>query len=285
MKTITEIAYGKINLYLDVLGKRVDGYHDIVSVMQTVSLYDTVTVTEAKDCTMTCTDPTLTCGEDNLCLRAARAFFAAYGRGGCRIALHKRLPREAGLGGGSADGAAVLRGLNRLYGNPFSTEELSRIGAEIGADVPFCVKGQGAAKAEGIGEQLSPFLSLPSCHLVITNGVGSISTPQAYRMLDAIPASQCGDMNAFEMAMREGDLSKIGAALYNRFEDAVPQSRTIVSLFLALGAEGARMTGSGAAVFGIFSDRSDAEAACRALEAKGLQAHLAKPIGDARDSI
>ncbi|MBQ4065951.1 MAG: 4-(cytidine 5'-diphospho)-2-C-methyl-D-erythritol kinase [Clostridia bacterium] len=280
MRTVTEQAYGKINLYLDVLGKREDGYHNIESVMQTVSLCDTVTVTEADDVSMTCTDPTLTCGEDNLCIKAARAFFSAYPveGGGCRIALTKTLPREAGLGGGSADAAAVLRALNRLHGEPFSTEALCAIGAKIGADVPFCVQGKGAALAEGIGEILSPFPSLPDCHIVISNGIGRVSTPRAYRTLDETAPTATGDLNALKTAMKSGDLKECGTALYNRFEDAHPVSRTVVSLLDALGAEGARMTGSGAAVFGIFSEKEKASHACTVLEVAGLKAYLSMPV-------
>ncbi len=280
MKTVTEQAYGKINLYLDVLGKREDGYHDIESVMQTVSLCDTVTITEAEGVSMTCSDPTLTCGEDNLCMKAARAFFSVYPAkgGGCRIELTKTLPREAGLGGGSADAAAVLRALNRMHGEPFSSETLCAIGAKIGADVPFCVQGKGAALAEGIGEILSPFPALPDCHIVITNGIGKVSTPRAYRALDETAPTAKGNLNALKTAMKTGDLKGCGSALYNRFEDALPVSRTVVDLLLALGAEGARMTGSGAAVFGLFSQKEKAAHACAVLETAGLKAYLAWPV-------
>ncbi len=280
MRTVTEQAYGKINLYLDVLGRREDGYHNIESVMQTVSLCDTVTVTEAVGISMTCTDSTLTCGEDNLCIKAARAFFKAFPqkRGGCRIALTKTLPREAGLGGGSADAAAVLRALNRIYGKPLSAETLRAVGGKIGADIPFCLKGKGAALATGIGEILSSFPSLPDCHIVITNGIGKVSTPRAYALLDTLPPVVMRDRYTLEEAMTKGSLPEIGFALYNRFEDAHPASRTVVSLLEALGAEGARMTGSGAAVFGLFSQKEKAAHACEVLEAAGLKAYLARPV-------
>jgi len=278
MNHVTELAYGKINLYLDVLGRREDGYHDIQSVMQTVSLFDTVTVTKAEEVSMTCSDPTLTCGEDNLCIKAARAFFAAYGRGGCRIYLNKTLPRQAGMGGGSADGAAVLRGLNCLYGEPFSTEELCAIGAGIGADIPFCVLGRGAALAEGIGERLSPFPSLPACHLVIVGGSRKVSTPNAYRILDTLPPTRQGDFDAFATAMEQGELIAIGQSLYNRFEDAVPSCHPIIERLYQEGACGARMTGSGATVFGLFAEAAEAETACLALRRAGYTAITATPI-------
>ena len=278
MKQVTELAYGKINLYLDVLGKRKDGYHNIKSVMQTVSLSDTVTVTEAETVSMTCSDPTLTCGEDNLCIQAARVFFATYGRGGCHVHLNKTLPRQAGMGGGSADGAAVLRGLNRLYGEPFSLGDLCALGAKIGADVPFCVLGGGAALAEGIGEILSPFPSLPPCHLVVVGGKSKISTPKAYAVLDPLPSMGQGDFDAFAAAMKKGDLTAIGQTLYNRFEDAVPESQVILEHLLQNGACGARMTGSGATVYGLFSDKPSAETACLTLRRAGYTAVTATPV-------
>ncbi len=278
MKSVTELAYGKINLYLDVVGRRENGYHDIQSVMQHVSLHDTVTVVEAEQVTMTCSDPTLTCGEDNLCIRAARTFLAAYGKGGCGISLNKALPRQAGMGGGSADGAAVLRALNRLYGSPFTTAELCAMGARFGADVPFCVQGRGAALAEGIGERLSPFPSLPPCHLVLVESDHKVETPKAYALLDTIPSTERGDLGALAAAMQAGDLRAIGGSLYNRFEDAVPSSRAVFRRLLALGACGARMTGSGATVFGLFIAGTVAETACRALCDEGYIATTATPI-------
>ena len=280
LPTVTELAYGKINLYLDVVGKRPDGYHDIQSIMHTVSLCDTVTVTKTEtECRMTCTDPTLTCGEDNLCLRAARSFFAALGKmGGCEIHLEKTLPREAGLGGGSADAAAVLRALNRLYDRPFLVSALWQIAAGIGADVPFCVTG-GASYAEGIGERLSPWPKLPEGYIVISGGIGKMSTPEAYRRIDETAPTGRGDLPALSAAMRAGNWHAIGRALYNRFEDVVPSSQTVKDILLSCGAAGALMTGSGTAVFGLFEEKEKAERACQALREKALTAFLATPIG------
>ena len=279
MTTIFEPAYAKLNLTLDVLGKREDGYHNLKSVMQTVSLHDILTVTKAETVSMTCSDPTLSCGEDNLCLKAARAFFAAYGPGGCHIHLEKNLPREAGMGGGSADGAAVLRALNRLYGHPYSPESLCALGAGIGADVPFCVLGRGAALAEGIGEQLSSFPSLPPCYLVIASGAKGVSTPEAYHLLDTLPPKETGSFDTFAAAMKEGDLTAIGHALYNRFEDVTPSCRPVIELFEQNGACGARMTGSGSAVFGLFRDPETAGKACQILRKASYTATLQTPIG------
>ncbi len=275
---ITEKAYAKINLYLDVLNKREDGYHNIVSVMTEVKserFYDTVTVRKAEDRSMTCTDPTLTVGDDNLCLKAANAFFDALGSDdGCFIELEKHLPREAGLGGGSSDAAAVLRALNRLYYGVFTTEELCKIGAKIGADVPFCVVG-GTMLAEGIGEILSPFPSLPKCHIVISGGVGKVSTPEAYRIIDSTPPSSSGDLDALRTAIEGGDLNEIGKYLYNRFEDTLPVCQEVKNCFTENGAVATLMSGSGSAVFGIFDTEKDAKTAQNGILNAGYSAILA----------
>lgn len=275
---ITEKAYAKINLYLDVLSKREDGYHNILSVMTEVksdSFYDTVTVRKAENRSMTCSDPTLTVGEDNLCLKAAKAFFGALGSDdGCFIELEKHLPREAGLGGGSSDAAAVLRALNRLYDGVFTTDELCKIGARIGADVPFCVVG-GTMLAEGIGEILSPFPSLPDCHIVISGGVGKVSTPEAYRVIDNTPPSARGDINALREAVEQGNLAKIGKHLYNRFEDTLPSCQAVKKCFIENGAIGTLMSGSGSAVFGLFDTEKDAKTAQNGLISAGFSAFLA----------
>lgn len=274
MQTVTKKAYAKINLYLDVLNKRDDGYHNILSVMHTVGIYDTVTVKKASGISMTCSDPTLSVGDDNLCLKAARVFFdAAKIDGGCFIELEKRLLREAGLGGGSADAAAVLRALNKLYGDIFTEDELCAVGARIGADVPFCVIG-GSALAEGIGEKLSPFPSLPSCHIVICQGKEKVSTPTAYKKLDATPPLKSGNITELKSAMQKKDLSAIGRALYNRFEDIYPNCSLLKSIMTESGAEGALMSGSGSAVFGLFSRKTDAERAYDKLVSSSIEAFL-----------
>ncbi len=274
---ITEKAYAKINLYLDVLNKREDGYHNIVSVMTEVksdSFYDTVTVKKAVGRSMTCSDPTLTVGDDNLCLKAANAFFNALGTNdGCFIELEKHLPREAGLGGGSSDAAAVLRALNGLYDGVFTVDELCAVGAKIGADVPFCVKG-GTCLCEGIGEILNPFPSLPDCHIVISGGVGKVSTPEAYRIIDNTPPSADGDITALRTAMANGNLNEIGKHLYNRFEDTLPSCRAVKNAFIENGAVGTLMSGSGSAVFGIFDTENGAKTALNGLKNAGYSAFL-----------
>lgn len=275
---IIEKAYAKINLYLDVIGKREDGYHNIVSVMTEVkseSFCDTVAVKRAVGRTMSCSDPTLTVGEDNLCLKAANAFFKALGSDdGCYIELEKHLPREAGLGGGSSDAAAVLRALNRLYDGAFTTEELCKIGAGIGADVPFCVVG-GTCLCEGIGEILSPFPSLPKYHIVISGGVGKVSTPEAYRVIDNTEPSGQGNLTALRSAIEKGSLAEIGKCLYNRFEDTLPTCQEVKKAFTENGALGTLMSGSGSAVFGLFDTENGAKKAQNGIKNAGYSAFLA----------
>ncbi len=278
-KTVTETAYAKINLWLEVLGKREDGYHNIRSVMQTVSLCDTVTVklTGGEVC-MTCSDGTLSCGRDNLCMRAAETFIGECGGGfGTSIHLEKVIPREAGLGGGSADAAAVLRALNRLCGEKFDAERLRHMGKRLGADVPFCISG-GTALAEGIGEILSEYDSLPGCCIVISYGIGHISTPEAYRRIDSVPDVRRKDYAVFHEAMKKGDLTIIGGSLYNRFEDAVPEAMRVKSLLQSGGAKGALMSGSGSAFFGLFGSSEKAAEACLLLEREGLSSFICRPV-------
>jgi len=279
MNSVTEQAYAKINLYLDVVGRRPDGYHEIQSIMHTVTLADTVTVSLREgERSMTCSDLTLTCGADNLCLRAAEAFFDGLERnGGCLIHLEKRLPRKAGLGGGSADAAAVLRALNRLCDGPYSTEALLALGARVGADVPFCLVG-GSALVTGIGERIEACPALPACYLVISGGIGHVSTPEAYRLIDSTAPSTQGNLDACLAALSEGSLSAIGQQLYNRFEDTLPTCRIVKAILQQAGALGTLMSGSGAAVFGLFEDRAGAEAAARRLREEGLTAEVTTPI-------
>ena len=275
MKVI-EKAFGKINLYLDVTGKRDDGYHDILSVMHSVNVFDTLKIEKATDVTMTCTDATLSCGEDNLCIKAARAFFAHSGiDGGCYIELQKVLPREAGMAGGSSDAAAVLRGLNALYGEPFSVSELCRVGKTIGADVPFCVVG-GSMKTEGIGDVMTELPTLPPCSIVVCAGEGKVSTPEAYRQIDRTPAVKVGDYNAFENALKTGNLKEICKHLYNRFEDVYPECEKNKQRLIQNGAIGSLMTGSGSAVFGIFADMKSATAAAKGLNEIGVKTFVSE---------
>ena len=204
---MTELARAKINLYLDVTAKREDGYHEIESVMQSVSLADTVSLERADDLTVICDHPAVPGGSENLAYRAAQAFFRVTGiAGGAGIRIEKHIPVAAGLAGGSADAAAVLRGLNRLYGTGLTDTELCGIGKTLGADVPFCVVG-GTALTRGIGEKLTTLPTLSGCYFVIAKGETGISTAAAYAALD----KKYGDFRAApDTGEHGGGLCKAG---------------------------------------------------------------------------
>ncbi len=279
-ESVTEKAYAKINLYLDVVGRREDGYHNIESVMQTVSLYDTVRVslTEEEGISMTCTDGGLLCDEKNLCIKAARAFVAASGvKSGIFIELEKRIPMQAGLGGGSADAAAVLRALNSLFDDFFTAEELRNIAKRIGADVPFCIVG-GTCLAEGIGEILTPLRSVEGLHIVITMGEGASSTPEAYKAIDSKPAAKKASIKAILRAIDALDLPCIISGLYNRFEDVIGGIDEAKSILKKSGAQGVLMSGSGTAVFGVFADKEQAKNASLLLKKARKEAFLCQAV-------
>ena len=276
-------APAKINLWLEIRARRPDGYHDIESVMQTVTLCDTLTLTRADSIAITCTDEVLDCGETNLCHRAARRFFEAAGiDGGALIHIEKRIPIAGGLAGGSTDAAATLRGLNALYETGFSEEELCGIGVKIGADVPFCIK-QGIAVTRGIGEQFASAPQLPDCHIVIACAGEGVSTPWAYGRLDAMYdfAARTVDADDFTRVIAGGSLGGIAAAMTNIFESAVlpvrPQAVKIKETLQDSGALGALMSGSGPSVFGIFDNPESADLAMRRLSSLGIAARQCKP--------
>lgn len=279
---VTEQARAKINLYLDVVGKRADGYHEMVTVMRSVSLFDTLTVTKAdgEDIRLH-TDCGLPTNEDNLVVRAAKQYFWASEKPfGVETVLEKRIPMQAGLGGGSADAAAMLRALNRLDGDRFSLSELCRIGAKIGADVPFCIVG-GTALCRGIGELLTPAPCVLEAPLVIAIAGEGVSTPQAFSALDR----SYDDFKGFKTdrsprplldALENGDVSRTVSSLFNRFEAVMEPLRPAVSelkqALLKSGALAAQMSGSGPAVFGIFKTDADAAQTAATLRAAGARA-------------
>ncbi len=283
-------APAKINLFLDITARREDGYHLLNSLMQQISLADTLTVSMEKvgdGISLLSDRGELACDEHNLVWRAARAFFSAFGESReLSVHIQKEIPMQAGLGGGSADCAAMLHALNRLCGFPFSTSELCRIGTPLGADVPFCIAG-GTRRAEGIGEILSPLLPMPSCTVVVAMGKETMPTPAAFRSLDARYESFTSRRPRTEayreiIAALPDDLPRLARGMYNIFEDAVfpvlPVLQTRLDCLIRNGALGARMSGSGAAVFGLFADRKDAARAADQLRANGASAWLCHPI-------
>lgn len=257
----------KINLSLDVTGKRPDGYHTLESIFQSVSVYDTLdlSVTEGDSITLLCDTETVPCDETNLVWKAARAILDASGKqAAVTVTLTKRIPSGAGMGGGSADAAGVLYGLNQLLECGFSLPQLFDIGLKLGADVPFMLLG-GTAYVEGIGEMMTPLPPLPALPLVIVKGTESISTPAAYRAIDALKTPSHPDTAAMLEAVRTQDTALLCRSCGNLFEaatDCADVQRAKAAL-LTEGAACAVMTGSGSAVFGLFADTEQA-AACAA---------------------
>ena len=285
MTTLYEGAFAKLNLTLDVLGKREDGYHDIKSVMQTVSVRDDIEidVDTGKPWCLLCTDEEIPTDERNLAWKAARVYFDAIGKepDGIEIRITKRIPSQAGMGGGSADAAAVLRALNRHYGHPLSIVALAELGASVGSDVPFCVLC-GTAMVEGRGERLRKIADMPDCFFVICKPEFSSSTPELYQKLDQLEGYKHPDNNAMESALLAGDLGKVCENLYNVFDPVVTKDHLelnyIKSIFNSYGAIGQQMTGSGSAVFCIVTEFEYAAVICNMLKENYPKVFIAKPV-------
>lgn len=285
MTVLTEAAFAKLNLTLDVLGLREDGNHDLRSIMQTVSIWDEVTLTldTGKPWALSCDREDVPCDESNLAWKAARVFFDLLGGepDGLHIALNKRIPAQAGLGGGSADAAAVLRALNQWKASPLSVPALAELGAQIGSDVPFCVLG-GTALAEGRGERLTKLPDAPEMFFVVCKPALSFSTPELYARLDQAVIGQRPDTTKMRAALQRGDLEAIGKNLCNVFEQAVlsdyPELNYIKSVLMTYGALGAQMTGSGSAVYGVFSSFEYAVVACTMLKENYPMVYMAKTV-------
>lgn len=267
-------AEAKINLYLDIAARRDDGYHDIFSIMQTVSLCDDIGLERRESgVSLACSVPALE-GEGNLAWRAARLFFERAGiSDGVSIELVKRIPTEAGLGGGSSDAAAVLRGLNELFDRPLEMAELCTLGGTLGADVPFCVAG-GCMSAGGIGDRLEMLPGMPECTVVLCCPPERISTPWAYRELDRMYAAfaarrpETARFDDIKDAMRCSQIKNIARKIYNIFEDVTANREDIQSIkriMLECGALNAMMSGSGPSVFGLFENERQARMCADAL--------------------
>ncbi len=261
MDRIIISAHAKINLTLSVLGRRADGYHELDTIMHEISLSDTVEIAKAERLSLSVEEGAAPAGEENLMMRAAAWFFRETGMaGGASMRLWKRIPKEAGLGGGSADAAAVLRGLNRLYGNPFSLPDLAKRSAVIGADVPFCVMG-GAARCRGIGEELTPLPAWDGLSLLIVRPDISVSTGAAYAALDRSGAARQNKTDAAENALRERNFPALAASLSNDFEAALfPETPALAEASDELKIFGfpTMMTGSGSAFF-VFAPAEERE--------------------------
>ena len=268
MITLREPAYAKVNLTLDVLAKRPDGYHDLESIFQAVSLRDEILLTlgTGESWDLICSDPQIPCDRRNLVWKAAELFCQETGFDpkGLHMEIRKQIPSQAGLGGGSADAAAVLRVLNRCLEKPLSLEALAQMGAKVGSDVPFCVIG-GSAFAEGRGERLSPLGTEGKLHYVLVKPSLSFSTPELFRKIDNSSIPKRPNHEAMTKALENGDPVQVGEQLCNVFEYAVledyPEIGRIKELLLSHGAVGAQMTGSGSVVFAIFQTEGQAQQA------------------------
>ena len=269
MSVFEEKAYAKINLYLEVLERLPNGYHTIDSVMQTVSLCDVVSVkvkqSEKTAIRIDCNNKDVPCDSRNTAYKAAELFLEAIAESAeVEIYIDKVIPMCAGLGGGSTDAAAVLRGLNKAYGDRLTVDELCRIGVGVGADVPFCVKG-GATVCTGIGEIFSPCPELASEYgILIAIGKQGSPTPEAYKKIDNIKNRSVDDgSGAMVEALASADIKRICKELYNAFEKVVlpanEECSKIRRLMSVCGARGVLMSGSGASVFGIFTDADKME--------------------------
>ena len=285
MTTLYEGAFAKLNLTLDVLDKREDGYHNLKSVMQTVSIRDDVEIDidTGKPWALECSVEQIPTDERNLAWKAAKIYFDRIGKdpNGLTIRITKRIPMEAGMGGGSADAAAVLRALNRHYGEPLSIAALAELGARVGSDVPFCVIG-GTAMVEGRGELLRKLPDMPDCFFVVCKPDFSVSTPELYRKLDETAIGKRPDNMAMESAILAGDLGKVCENIYNVFDPVVTKEHLelnyIKSIFASYGAAAFQMTGSGSAVFAIVENFEYAAVICNMLRENYPQVFIGKPV-------
>lgn len=280
-QTILERAPAKINLTLDVLSLREDGYHELRSVMQTVSLCDELAVElGAPDWRVECNDPAVPAGEDNLILRAARAYCARADirTSGVRVRLEKRIPMQAGLGGGSADAAACLRALQRACG-ALSERALLEVAASVGSDVPFCLLG-GTRLCTGRGEKMEALPPLAPCSVALCKPAFSVSTPALFRAIDAHPELTATGAADAERAVRAGKLPR--GKKTNRFEALLTAEHDALVLALdCIESSGAALTslsGTGSACFGLFAQESDAARCVQTLRDRGFWAALAHPV-------
>ena len=269
-------ALGKINLGLDILGRRENGYHDVRMVMQTVYLYDRVILEKTREpgIEISTNLPYLPVNENNIAYKAAELLQREFGiREGIRISLEKHIPVAAGMAGGSSNAAAVLFGMNRMFDLGLSEEGLKERGVTLGADVPYCIM-RGTVLAEGIGEKLNQLPPLPDCYVLIGKPGVSVSTKMAYENLKLDQIKRHPDIDGMIRDIQKGDLYSMTEKMENVFEPGIieryPVIRKIKDFMKEKGALGAMMSGSGPTVFGIFDDMEKIHAAAEALKKTGL---------------
>ena len=282
MPSIEAKAHAKLNLTLDVLGQRPDGYHDLRMVMQTVRLCDDLLVETGTGAPVQVRTNLeyLPTGETNLAAAAALALCQAVGAdcNGVTIAIQKAIPVCAGMGGGSADAAAVLRAMDRLLGLDLGWRRLAEIGQAVGSDVPYCVLG-GTALAEGRGEILTPLPPIPRCWAVLCKPAFTVSTPELFRCIDSCHIRCRPDTAGMIAALEARDLPQVARRMYNVFEDVLPDRRqtevsAIKNVLIQHGALGASMSGTGPTVFGLFDSREEAQSAFRTLRENYRETYL-----------
>ena len=272
MQSLKIKANAKINLSLSVLGKRFDGYHELDTVMQSISLNDTVYIEKSDKITVECGELG---GEDNIAFKAAAAFFKASGiNAGAKIKIEKRIPSAAGMGGGSADAAAVLVGLDKLYEAELSYERLLSVAVKLGADVPFLIRG-GTARAKGIGEILEPLKPIGGCYFLIAKGENKPSTGEMFRRLDSAKYNK-PDIEKTVSALNSGDVSAVFSSLDNSFA-ALWQESHVKAELLKTDADGVSLSGSGPAWFAVYRDKEKAVAAEKALKALRIPVFICEP--------
>ena len=280
MERIFRQAYAKINLSLDVLRRREDGYHELRMVMQTVDICDDLMIerTDEPGIEIRTDREELPVNGVNLIYKAAELLFGEKGiRQSVRVTLTKRIPIAAGMAGGSADAAAAMHGLNELFGMGYSLEELQRLGVKLGADIPYCLAG-GTMLSEGIGEILTPLPAPPACFLVVAKPDLNVSTAFVYGNLHADSLPYHPDVDGMVEALRAGSLKGITDRMGNVLETVTAKKYPVIEQIKGLlrdqGAENALMSGSGPSVFGVFTQRGQAEAAARAVADRGLAGQI-----------
>lgn len=285
MTTLYEGAFAKLNLTLDVLGKRDDGFHDLRSVMQTVSVRDDIEIDigTGKPWCLKCDNENIPTDERNLAWKAAKLYLETIGKDpdGLEIRITKRIPEMAGMAGGSADAAAVLRALNRHYDMPLSIGALAELGGQIGSDVPFCTLC-GTAMVEGRGEKIRKLPDMPDCFFVICKPEFSVSTPELFAKIDEKPIPKHPDNQLMESAILAGDLGKVCENIFNVFDPVVTEEHLelnyIKSIFNSYGAIGFQMTGSGSACFAIVPSFEHAAVICNMLKDNYPQVYIGMPV-------
>ena len=279
-------ALAKLNLSLDVLGKRPDGYHDMKMVMQSITLSDDITVVDndGQGIRVSSNVGFLPTNEKNLAVAAALRFYESLGKEprSVDLSLEKSIPVCAGMAGGSSDAAAVLRALNEMEGRPYDVMELAKVGEKVGSDVPYCVLGT-TALAEGRGEVLTNLTKLPRCWVVVCKPDFPVSTPELFGKIDRCKVRCRPDTDGMIRALEQGDLEGVARRMYNVFEDVLPERqrsrvRDIKNTLIQCGALGANMSGTGPTAFGLFEDETAAREAYAQLKEQYKETYLAETV-------